>query len=96
MLTGFSWPGFHSMACRVHGGVNSMALYRFQMRLFRIFSPMVLVIIAAIVVYAYTIAPTAHFDAVRAICYGYLLGWFGAWFGVWFWSRRWLREQEPG
>jgi uncharacterized membrane protein YfcA len=70
-----------------------MSLFKFQMRIFRIFSPVVLVIIAAIVVYAYAKAPTVHFDAVRAICYGYLIGWFGAWFSVWFWSRRWSQGQ---
>jgi len=69
-------------------------LYGYLMRIFRIFTPVMLIVLAAIVAATYLGEPIRIYDTVRSICYGYLIGWFGAWFNVQFWARRLLRDQQ--
>jgi hypothetical protein len=66
------------------------------MKVFVICSVVVVVVLAVIVGVAWYYAPPQHFLGVSAVCYGYVLGWFGAWWANYYWSHRWPRQKSQG
>ena len=48
----------------------------------------VIIILAAVLAYAWVYTPRQHFIGVFAVCYGFLIGWFAGWLG-----KRWQTGQ---
>jgi hypothetical protein len=44
----------------------------------------VVIILAAVLAYAWLVSSREHFTGVFAVCYGFMIGWFAGWLG-----KRW-------